>query len=91
LLAVLSDRGWKVRELAAWAIGEMKEERAVQTLCKLLLEDEQAEVRETAAWALGEISNPQATPFLNQALNDTELRVRDKARRALSEIEDGDG
>jgi HEAT repeat protein len=69
----------------------MKEERAVESLGKLLLEDTKAEVRETAAWALGEISDPQALPFLKQALNDAETRVRDKARWALSEIEDSDG
>ena len=65
-------RAWKVRELGAWALGEMKEERAVQALCRMLLEDAQAEAREMAAWALGEIRSSQAVTFLNQALNDPE-------------------
>jgi len=90
LIDALSDGGWKVRELVAWSLGEMKEERAVQALCKMLLEDTQSEVRETAAWALGEIRSPQAVTSLNQALSDAETRVRDKAKRALSEIEDSD-
>ena len=77
--------------MVAWALGEMKEPRAVQTLGGLLVEDAQVEVRETAAWALGEIRDPQATPFLNRALSDAETRVRDKAKWALSEIEDSDG
>jgi beta-lactamase regulating signal transducer with metallopeptidase domain len=91
LINALSDAAWKVRELSAWALGEMKEERAVQALCKVLLEDIQAEARETAAEALGEIKSSQAVTSLNQALNDAETRVRDKARWALSEIEDSDG
>jgi beta-lactamase regulating signal transducer with metallopeptidase domain len=91
LINTLSDAAWKVRELSAWALGEMKEERAVQTLCKMLLEDSYAEARVTAAEALGEIKSPQAVTSLNQALNDTETRVRDKAKWALSEIEDSDG
>lgn len=91
LINALSDAAWKVRELGAWALGEMKEERAVQTLCKMLLEDSYAEARVTAAEALGEIKSPQAVTSLNQALNDPETRVRDKARWALSEIEDSDG
>jgi HEAT repeat protein len=91
LINALSDAAWKVRELSAWALGEMKEERAVQSLCKMLLEDAQAEARETAAEALGEIKSSQAITSLNQALNDSETRVRDKAKWALSEIEDSDG
>jgi beta-lactamase regulating signal transducer with metallopeptidase domain len=91
LIGALSDASGKVRELGAWALGEMKEERAVQALCKLLLEDARVEVRETAAWALGEIKDPQAAPFLNQALGDADGSVRDKAKEALSEIEDSDG
>lgn len=91
LIGTLSDAAWKVRELGAWALGEMKEERAVQTLCKMLLEDSNAEARVTAAEALGEIKSSQAVASLNQALNDPETRVRDKARWALSEIEDSDG
>lgn len=91
LISVLSDGAWKVRELSAWALGEMKEESAVPALCKVLLEDTQAEAREAAAEALGEIKSSQAVTSLNQALNDAEMRVRDKAKWALSEIEDSDG
>jgi beta-lactamase regulating signal transducer with metallopeptidase domain len=91
LISALSDGAWRVRELGAWALGEMKEERAVQTLCKMLLEDSQAEARETAAGALGEIRSAQAVASLTQALDDPETSVREKARWALSEIEDSDG
>jgi HEAT repeat protein len=86
LLATLSDSNGQVRALAAWALGEMKERRAVQGLSTMLLRDEQADARQMAAWALGEIQDPKAVESLNAALNDTEPRVREKAKRALAEI-----
>lgn len=88
LLATLSDSSGNVRELAAWALGEMKERRAVQSLGAMLLKDERAGARQMAAWALGEIQDPKAVEVLNAALNDTEPRVREKARWALSEIQE---
>jgi HEAT repeat protein len=69
----------------------MKEERAVESLCRLLVSDPQADVRRTAAEALGEIRSQKALVSLTQALNDAELRVRAKAKWAISEIEDSDG
>jgi HEAT repeat protein len=64
----------------------MKERRAVQSLGTMLLRDEQAGARQMAAWALGEIQDPKAVESLNAALQDTEPRVREKAKRALAEI-----
>jgi HEAT repeat protein/beta-lactamase regulating signal transducer with metallopeptidase domain len=87
----LSDADWRVRELAAWSLGEMKDEGAVERLCAALASDARTEVRATAAWALGEIQDGRAAAQLRQALNDPEPRVREKARRALSEIEGDDG
>lgn len=91
LLATLSDSNGRVRELTAWALGEMKERRAVQSLSAMLLKDERAGARQMAAWALGEIQDPKAVEPLQAALNDTEPRVREKAKWALAEIlPDGD-
>ncbi|HLL74600.1 MAG TPA: M56 family metallopeptidase [Pyrinomonadaceae bacterium] len=90
LSAALSDGDWRVRELAAWSLGEMKDEGAVERLCAALSSDARAEVRATAAWALGEIQDGRAAAQLRLALNDAEPRVREKARRALSEIEGDD-
>ncbi|MDQ1559596.1 MAG: hypothetical protein QOD32_2656 [Pyrinomonadaceae bacterium] len=86
LLAALTDASVRVRETAAWSLGEMKERRAVQSLAAMLLKDEQAGARRMAAWALGEIQDPKAVASLTAALNDTEPRVREKAKWALSEI-----
>ena len=91
LVVALSDGEWRVREMAAWALSELKDERAVEALCRLLTSDAQGEVRQTAARALGEIRSRAALPSLKGALNDAEPRVRAAARRAVSEIEDGDG
>lgn len=91
LTNALSDGEWRVRELAAWALGEMREEAAVEQLCAALSSDARVEVRATAAWALGEIQDGRAAAPLRLALGDPEPRVREKARRALSEIEGDDG
>lgn len=90
LAAALSDGDWRVRNLAAWSLGEMKDEGAVERLCAALASDARVEVRATAAWALGEIQDGRAAAPLRQALNDPEPRVREKARRAISEIEGDD-
>ncbi|HLL72662.1 MAG TPA: M56 family metallopeptidase [Pyrinomonadaceae bacterium] len=86
LINALADGSARVREMAAWALGEMKERRAVQSLGAMLLKDEETQARTMAAWALGEIQDPKAVESLNAALNDTEPRVRAKAKWALSEI-----
>jgi len=86
LINALADGRARVREMAAWALGEMKERRAVQSLGAMLLKDEEMQARLMAAWALGEIQDPKAVESLNAALNDTEPRVRAKAKWALSEI-----
>lgn len=91
LVATLSDADWKVRELSAWALSEVKDALAVNALCQALLTDQQVEVRRTAAEALGEIRSAEALSSLKQALNDPEARVRAKAGWAISEIEDSDG
>lgn len=86
-----SDLQSDVRVTTAWALGEMQDRRAVEALCDALVSDAQSEVRATTAWALGEIQSRKAVSFLKQALSDPDERVRDKAKRALSEIEDTDG
>ena len=83
----LSDADWRVRRLAAWALNEMKDKRAVTALCSLVLTDSRAEVRVAAAEALGEIRSAEALPWLRQALNDTEAEVRAKATWAIAEIQ----
>jgi HEAT repeat protein len=80
-----------VRQLSAWALSEMKDRRAVEPLCRVLLTDSRVEVRRMAAEALGEIRSNEALASLKQALNDPESGVRAKVGWAISEIEDSDG
>lgn len=87
LIAQLGDDKWRVRQVATWALSEMKNARAVAALCTVLLSDARAEVRRGAAEALGEISSAEALPSLKQALNDAEPTVSTKAAWAISEIE----
>ncbi len=91
LIASLGDSEWLVRDRVAWALSEMKDKRAVDSLCTTLLSDANAKVRKTAAWALGEIKSNEALASLKQALSDPEPGVRSTADWAISEIEDSDG
>src|SRR6185312_7838669 len=91
LTDLLLDNEPGVRQTSAWALGEMKEKQAVQTLCLILVTDSRSEVRLAAAEALGEIRSQKAISSLNQALNDSEPRVRAKVKWAIAEIEDSDG
>jgi HEAT repeat protein len=77
-----------VRETAAWALGEMKDERAVRELIARLARDKDANVRGRSAWALGEMKAAAATEALTAALNDEDQEVRSEARQALAEILD---
>jgi HEAT repeat protein len=70
-------------------LSELKDDRAVATLCGVLLSDTREEVRRGAAEALGEIRSAAALPSLKQALNDPAVSA--KAQWAISEIEDTDG
>jgi HEAT repeat protein len=85
LIATLADADGRVRELAVWALSELKDSRAVAALCNVLLADSRAEVRRGAAEALGEIRSSEALPALKQALNDPNVNTR--AQWAISEIE----
>jgi HEAT repeat protein len=51
-LGALDDPEPDVREQAAWALGMIRDERAIDTL-RAALKDEDPDVREQVAWALG--------------------------------------
>ena len=77
--------------MGAWALSELKDERAVKALGSVLLSDSRSEVRRVAAEALGEIRSAEALPFLRQAVNDSEAGVSAKVHWAIAEIEGTDG
>ena len=77
-----------VRQMAAWALGEMKTRLGVESLAAVLVNDHSEGVRQMAAWALGEIGHKDALDALKTALNDQNQQVRTTAKWALSEIND---
>ncbi|MGD2152502.1 MAG: HEAT repeat domain-containing protein, partial [Gemmatimonadales bacterium] len=83
----LEDDDPRVRRYAAWALGELENDRGVMPLIQSL-DDRDADVRLVAAWGLGEIKDDMAVYPLIELLDDDEPLVREMAALALGEIED---
>lgn len=75
-----------VRRYAAWALGEMGDERGLAALHERL-EDSDADVRLVTAWALGEIKSRRSIDPLIEKLEDEDPVVREMVVLALGEIE----
>ena len=86
IIGVLSDSHERVRERAAWALGEMTElkDPHVVELLIAALKDEYWEVRSATVGALNKWSSPQAMEPLLAALNDKHPSVRERAAKALT-------
>ena len=86
LVSLLDDADEWVRMAAARALGEIRDERAVEQLIAKL-SDGVWKVRELAIWALGEMREERAVETLCKLLlNDAEAEVRETAAWALGEI-----
>ena len=86
LISLLSDFDQWVRMAAARALGELRDERAGESLIGALA-DSQWRVRELAAWALSEMKDERAvTALCNLLLTDVRAEVRRTAAEALGEI-----
>jgi HEAT repeat protein len=72
-----------VRSQAAWALGQMKDRKAVQPLMAVLRED--PELANEAANALGVIGEP-AVPPLTAALSSDDAQVRQMAVKSLGKM-----
>jgi hypothetical protein len=70
---------------AARALGEMRDERALEPLIGAL-QDRNEDVRCEAARALGEIGDPRAEEPLERATRDEYRQVRDSATGAIKRI-----
>jgi HEAT repeat protein len=83
------DGSGKVRAKAAWALGEIGDNRAVEPLIKALENDSDSGVRLEVALVLGIIDDPRAVEPLIRALeNDSDSYVRILAVGALGNIGD---
>jgi HEAT repeat protein len=77
-----------VREMCAWALGEMDTKRGTDALLAAATSDHDDSVRETAAWALGEHAEASAAGALGQLLaTEKHPGVRGTAAWALGQME----
>jgi hypothetical protein len=74
------------RQQAAIALGYAHDSRAVEPLCRLLLEPTDPAARRVAAWALGEIRDLAAVEALVLATGDRDYEVRTEASRAFDQF-----
>ena len=86
-IEALSSSDPRLRQRAAWSLGELESRAAVDPLIGLL-QDSVPAVRGVAAWALGEIKSLDALPSLYRALSDSDPVVREMVVRAVGEHED---
>ena len=86
--ALEKDERATVRKNAAWALGEIKGEKAREQLIIALKKDKQGVVRQEAAAALGKIGGVEVVaPLLDSLMKDKYETTRRKATIALREIE----
>src|SRR6266481_7329217 len=69
MLALLRDKNWRVREIAARALGKSANKRAITPLLKLLKDDDD-DVRQSAIEALGQLGALQASKQLFSILRN---------------------
>lgn len=84
LIVALEDKAEMVRSGAAFALGELGDEAAVEPLLQLLIDDA-SETGDHAADALAKIGQPAAAGLI-EALQQAEAGVRVRATRALVPI-----
>lgn len=87
VIAALEQPQWVARRNAAWALGALDDDRAINALLKAL-GDREPDVRAQAAWALGALDAAPAMDRLAAALKDSDPRVRRQAAWALGVIGD---
>jgi len=75
---------WLARK-AACALGDIKDEKAIEPLVEAL-HDKNGDVRQAAAKALGDIGDQRAADALRQALDDEFAGVRECASYALQKM-----
>ena len=87
LVDALQDTHGTIREMAASALGELGDLRALEQL-KNATKDPNAEVRRNSAGALGKLKSIEAIPCLGEALNDENQDVRYWTVEALAQFQE---
>lgn len=88
LAASLGSSSPRIREAAAYAIGEDGDRRPLRAPLERALSDRAPAVAAMAAWALGEIQDPASVEALSRSARSSDPRLRIAAVWALGEIED---
>jgi HEAT repeat protein len=87
IIAKLKHESWRMRQAAATALGEIHDQRAVDPLITVLLEDEHDLVRCSAAEALGMLRNHRAIQPLSkvemEGASDLLVRAASSALKAI--------
>ena len=87
LIEALGDRDPDVRHAVVIALGELGDERAVDTLCRpVQLEDPSVNIRWATVRAVGLLGDLNASNALSKALDDPNWVVRNQALLVMSEF-----
>jgi len=78
---------WTARRNAVWALGALRDRRAIPPAL-MALADREPPVRRVAAWALGALDADDAVAALIDALKDPDADVRAQAAWALGALRD---
>ncbi|GEM_PF-6142467 len=82
----LFEPDWEIQTRLTWALGTIRDKRAVRPLARILRESEDWLIRYQAAWALGEIGSRRASKVLHEVLQDRDLGVREASADAFRKI-----
>jgi HEAT repeat protein len=88
LHAGLEDKNADRRSKAVHALGLLEKQPKAQTFAEKALDDENAEVRVQAAGALAQMGAKSSEHRLEQAINDTDIKVAVAAANALYQFKD---
>ena len=87
LIRLLEAHDDDLRGEAIWALGQIKEPKAIPRLARLMDDDK---VRLTAIWAMGNIGDESAVPILTTLLSHEDKFVRHNAAQSLKKIGNAD-
>lgn len=85
---VVNDTRPDMQRESVWALGEIRDPRAVETLARVLTSSQRLELRDAAAQALGTLRAPEAAEALIAAWKTAESRTRAPIVSALGQIGD---
>ncbi|GEM_PF-5287911 len=86
IISYLKHKEALVRQAAASALGNFRDERALKPLTEALRGDEDKLVRQAAATSLGKLGDPRAMPILTAFTHDPDSQVASAAREALKRL-----